>query len=623
MGQLRVSLFGSMLVVLCVFSMIPVQSALAQEIAPEMMLTSNVVVITADELEKGLYGYDLFDVLAALRVKTGITVKSSSDRGAEDWLLIRGLPRDSARNVLVLVDGRPLNDAFSEANEFEHLPHIGLIEKIIVYKPPMPPRFGGYTAAVEVLTKRRQEERETQLSGAFGELTSGFATLEAQGPIKGGLSYNVALDYLRTDNLTGERRTPPKQNEVYGDRSYWKVSPVVKLNYDVSPVHSLSFYSQYLTSRKFFSDEIFRGEREHRDRDLYTVNVNYFLRPSNSASLTFNAFRTGENDELNVKLHPDVRDQERAKTGMRGNMTLDLPLRQRVSFGGDFTWNHAVENLGMLLQKTDMSFGGLYVEDVITPFNGLSLHIGVRFDAHSEADSRWSPYGSVSFRPFKPTLLYATWGRSIRWPSLNEFNEKDPAGDLQAEDLKSFEAGLVQEILPGRLSIKGAFFHLDLEKESRFFVDFTKMPPVAFYRNATDKVRSQGLEVEADFTLFKGLTGFVNYTYDEVERRPSGDPVDFGGPRNLVNVGLTYTHRKGFLTLLTRYGGEAEGVQAMMAPPTKLGEWFVVDLAGLFRVTKTIDFFLRASNLFDENHETFDGRPMFGRVVVGGMNVRF
>jgi len=259
MSQLRVSTFRSTFVVFCAFSMVLVQAALAQEIAPEMTLSPNVVVITAHELEQGLYGYDLFDVLAALRAKTGITVKSSSDRGAEDWLLIRGLPRDSARNVLVLVDGRPLNDAFSEANEFEHLPPIGLIEKIVVYKPPMPPRFGGYSAAVEVLTKRRQEERETQLSGAFGELTSGFATFEAQGPIKGGLSYNLALDYFRTDNLTGERRTPPKQNEVYGDRSYWKVSPVVKLNYDYGPVHSLSFYAQYLTSEKFFSNEIFEG----------------------------------------------------------------------------------------------------------------------------------------------------------------------------------------------------------------------------------------------------------------------------------------------------------------------------------------------------------------------------
>lgn len=38
----------------------------------------NTVVITSQELGSGVYGYDLFDILSVLKIKTGMTVKSSS-----------------------------------------------------------------------------------------------------------------------------------------------------------------------------------------------------------------------------------------------------------------------------------------------------------------------------------------------------------------------------------------------------------------------------------------------------------------------------------------------------------------------------------------------------------------
>jgi len=200
---------GMVVSLMTLATLIPLRIAMAAWLPP------NTEVVTRQELQDGLYGYDLFDVLAALGRRAGITIKSSSDVGAEDWLLIRGLPRDSARNVLVLVDGMPLNDAASEANEFEHLPPIELVDRIIVYKPPLPARFGGYHSAIEVMTRQDVEAGGAEAAAAYGSEATAMGSVSAQGR-SGKLAWLGAVDYLQTDNLSGERAHRPRKIRPMG-----------------------------------------------------------------------------------------------------------------------------------------------------------------------------------------------------------------------------------------------------------------------------------------------------------------------------------------------------------------------------------------------------------------------
>ncbi len=588
----------------------------AEELTPP-----NVLIITARELKEGAYGYDFFDILAALRIKTGITVKSSSDVGAEDWLLIRGLPRDSSRNILVLIDGLPLNDALSESNEFEHIPLFDLIEKIIVYKPPIPVRFGGYTAAIEILTKGRPEEYKTEISGALGEYKSGFSSILTEGLYKI-FFYRINLDYIRTDNLTGVRRTPPKNNIVYGDRSYWKIRSAAKLMYNFAAASQLSFYTQYVENDKFFSDEIFRGEKERRDRRLINFNLNYQWNPWKESNLLLSLFRADESYKLNLMMHPSVRDQDRYKQGIRLRWDFALPAKQRVSIGGDVTNLHTEEKLGTLLSLTDASFYSLYVEDQITPLENINLNLGLRLDNHSEAKLHWNPYISVVFKPFGSTFFFGIWGKSTRWPSLSEFDEKNPQIGLEGEELETFEFGVNQGI-GKNIFAKLSVFRLELEKESKFFMDVTRYPPLMYQRNELDKVRSNGIEAEIDFSITENLRGFLDYTFNKVEKTPGGESIDYGGPQNLANIGMIYVKGRGNLNITARYGSKAKGVQRMMGSPTQLSDWLIIDLVTNLETTKNLDLFIRVSNLFDRQYETFDGRPMFGRTVIGGLSVEF
>jgi outer membrane receptor for ferrienterochelin and colicin len=585
-------------------------------------LAGSTITITARELAEGLYEYDLFGVLAALRTKAGITVKSSSDVGAEDWLLVRGLPRDSARNLLVLVDGMPLNDAYSEANEFEHLPPIDLIDRIVVHRPPLPARLGGYSAVVEVITKGEPRRAWTEVSAAGGDYSSGSAAAVTEGHAAG-FAWRGAVETLVTDNLTGQRRTPPYASVVYGDRSYRKIHAAAQGLFRAGDASRFRASAHFLDSEKFFSDTIFRGEQESRDRRLAHLNLGYLWQPGDRSRLSLSLFRADESYQLNLMMHPDVQDQDRVKQGLRLTWDRELPRKHRLSAGGEFTDLHVVERLGTPLALEGARFYALFVEDRFTPNDRWIVVVGMRRDGHAEASSHWSPSLSVAFAPAAANTLHVAWGRSVRWPSLSEISEADPANGLEAEEQEALELGFRQSFAKDRAAARLTIFRIDLDGESAFFLDMSAVPPVGYQRNEPDTVRSEGIEMETEVTFNSAWRGFFNYTYNRLERRPGDTPVSFSGPRHLANLGVTWTKRRWGLDLTARYGSEAEGVQRTMGAPTDLDPWLLLDVAGHYRLWTHLDLFARASNLLDEDHETFEGRPMFGRVVFGGVRALF
>lgn len=581
---------------------------------------ANTIVITADELLNGVYGYDLYDVISAIRNKAGITIKSSSDIGAEDWVLVRGLPRDSGRNLLVLIDGMPLNDALSGSNEFAHIPPIEMIEKIVVYKQSLPARFGGATAAIEIITRSSIQQQKTEIAGAYGEYKSGFGSVFSEG--KSGLfSYSGIIDYLRTANLSGITRTPPRQTLVYGSRNYWLVRPTAKLIYTPSESSQLALYGQYIDSYKYYSDIIYRGEREFRDRSLFNLNLIYRTKIFENSQFTANIFRSSESYKFNLQQHPSIRDQRRNVQGGRFDLSLQQFRNHQISIGGSVTNSFAEELKGTPLNLKSVTFWGLYAEDRFTTIDRLNITLGVRIDGHSQTAAFLNPNFGLSFLPSEGTTLYALWGRSTRWPSLDEFSSRNIQLGLQAERMQSGEIGIEQTILPSLLTVKVSAFQIRLRNEAKFFMNLASNPPQFYYRSASDDISSRGVETQLSLRLSKNLNGFANYTYNEVKRTSGGAPVDFGGSKHLANLGLTYAVSTFSSTLTVEYGGKAIGVQADGARPSTLNDWLLVNFGVNVRVTPFASVFVRVSNLLNRLYETFDGRPMFGRVLVSGISV--
>ena len=132
----------------------------------------SVAILTRTEIEKRNFG----DLGEAMSNMPGVEVSKRSGFGSR--VIIRG---GSPNGVLVLVDGKPINSSQFGAVDLDSLP-LEAVEKILVFKPPVPVVFGPGASggAVNIVTriKKTIPSATTKVrmeGGSFGTV-SGSAT---------------------------------------------------------------------------------------------------------------------------------------------------------------------------------------------------------------------------------------------------------------------------------------------------------------------------------------------------------------------------------------------------------------------------------------------------------------
>lgn len=76
--------------------------------------------------------------------------------------MVRGLGRDDSRIVLVLVDGRSINQRTHTVDFGDVI--LGSIDTITIYPGPVPARFGGYHSVIEITTRRNRDHAHASAS---------------------------------------------------------------------------------------------------------------------------------------------------------------------------------------------------------------------------------------------------------------------------------------------------------------------------------------------------------------------------------------------------------------------------------------------------------------------------
>lgn len=557
--------------------------------------------VVIDGAELRTYGTSFYEVEEPLALRAGIGFHSSGDTASEDWVLIRGWPRDSSRNVLVLLDGMPINNAAYEGVEFHDLP-TALLRRAEVYKAPLPARYGGYHAVINLVTRD-----PAHAHGASGRVAVGSFNTQ-RGDVGGTTGYGplwATLDvgFLSTDNLTGVLRTPPLDTIRYQDRSSWDVAPTLLATYDFSPNTRLRLLSLYSRGKKGFSDD------EYRNRWFSSTNLMLEHQIHDVAVLRLNSFAGFEHYFLRLYMHPDVSRQDRVKLGSRASAEVRLPFHNTLLVGGDITRNTVDEPGGF----HDFHTWGLFVEDQFTPLRWLGLAAGVRYDG-SEIDAvEINPSAAVNVSPWAGGVLFGRWSRTTRWPSLGEVS---PGVGVQGEILHGFASGVRQRFLDNRLTFSATAFYLWLERE--LVID----PTSGIYVNNPVGSISRGVELEASAHFVRGLHLFGSYTFDRLLRENSPDPVAYGPPGHSAVAGLFFHDGPHTARVSGRYIGRKRGVYSHRGEPTTVADSLVVDLYGALDVGRGFLAFANIGNLFNLRYETFQGRPMFGRTVLAGLEMR-
>ncbi|MGH7258005.1 MAG: TonB-dependent receptor plug domain-containing protein, partial [Nitrospiraceae bacterium] len=284
-----------------------------------------------------------------------------------------------------------------------------------------------------------------------------------------------------------------------------------------------------------------------------------------------------------------------------------------------------------------------------------------RYDLHTEINGTISPRvaliyrfapdhtvrlgGSVGYRP--PTLIETNLDvRTVVTvptgfpPPFNTFTSIIPTAgshNLDPEQINSYELEYQGWYLKHRLRLRGSLFFNHITN----LITFRQVGPVATAVNGSE-ADIYGGEVGAEFLVTTWLSGFANYSYQEIGQSFVGEQRR-GGPRSKVNLGLRGEWENGLSAEATyHYYGSAtypissafSDFAAFGVPPVdpRVGSYNLLNLRGAYRFwqQKAAAGYLREAeaavsvfNALNDRHKEHPLGEVIGSRVLGWLTVRF
>ena len=202
--------------------------------------------------------------------------------------------------------------------------------------------------------------------------------------------------------------------------------------------------------------------------------------------------------------------------------------------------------------------------------------------------------------------------------------------DLKPESSRGWEIGLDTRWSNDRYQFEVAYFDQDLQDEIDGFV----FDPDTFLFTAQNKDSDstrKGIETAFDMRLGKSFTLVATYTYTNArEENDLGQSVpEVRRPKHLASLSANYhfAGNRANLNMNLNYSGSQQ--DDFFSPVTNVAErvdidpYTVVNLAGSWKLTSSLELTARISNLFDEVYEEVLGYVRPGRAVYAGLRGRF
>jgi vitamin B12 transporter len=328
--------------------------------------------------------------------------------------------------------------------------------------------------------------------------------------------------------------------------------------------------------------------------------------------------------------------------------TLELRLRGGWSPGENHSINFALEKEDIdFSQRGEASFFGDPNQDQSYDVNGYALEyvgkpvenftwtLSGRLDDYSDFDSASTWQVAGAYRLSDSLRLRGSVGTGSKAPTFTErygFFEDFFIGnpDLKPESSQGWEIGIDSNWQNSRHNLSATYFDQDLQDEIDGFV----FDPETFMFTAQNKdtdSKRKGIEAVYDARLGKSWSVGASYTYtDATEKDANGESVrEVRRPKHMASLVANYyfAGERGNLNMNLNTSGEQ--LDVFFSPITftvdrvKIPSYTVVDLAGSWKLSQSLDLTARVSNLFDEEYEEILGFVRPGRAAYVGLRGRF
>ena len=610
---------------------------------------SNVYIITDEDIRQS----GAPDIPTILRRIPGMEVMQTT--GADFNVSIRGDNQLAANKLLVMVDGRSIYVDIAGLVHWKLLPvTLPEIKRIEVLKGPASALYGfnAFDGIVNIITKSPEEMKGTLLQfggGEFGTISSAAVHAGTQGKF----GYRLSA---------GE-----EQNQQWRNRAGLAIRAYkfnIHTEYATSDVSKISVSSGLVDSNRFDGPmnaaTTFAGAPAQRYADVGYERPNFYIRawwigydnPGQSISnpLLANFIQVVGND-----LSPNTNSLSNTYN-FESQHAVEFGSNNRLAYGVNYRHNTLSGNLAGHFGREDRF--GLYLQDEWKPVQRLTVVAGVRYDLQSFINPTVSPRfaliyqltadhtfrigASVAYRP--PTLLenFLAAQTIITLPPPSPSPQPVPINgsqNLQPEQIISYDVGYQGWFFKHRLRLRTGLFFNHISDLINF--GGPRGPGGGALSNGGE-ADIYGGEIGMDFLVTRWLSGFANYSYQQIHQTFIG-PDPRGGPRSKFNAGVRGEWENGFSGEVAYhyYGAATYPIgQAFFAfepfgvvpPNPRVGSYNLLNIRAGYRFWRQkavagyfheAEVAVSAFNALNDQHKEYPVGDTIGSRVMGWLTLKF
>ncbi len=556
----------------------------------------------------------------------GVSVSQAGGPGAQAQIRIRGA---EANHLLVLIDGIEMNEA-TTGDEFS-FEQLGTwdIERIELVRGPQSALWGSdaVAGAINIITRRGKGPLRGNLSVEAGS----FDTRRVAASIGGNWGP------MRNDLLLSRFDTNGSNVALLGDEDdgYENTSLVWNNQIRATEFLRFGFSARHSDGKSAFDDTFLTGLPTDADRvsnvELTALQGTAELELMEQRWQHRLQLGYTESDRKNLADGTLTDAQAGDKTSLAYQTSYALPTAK-----GDYQIILAVDHEREEFSQQFIGFAGAdqsqdrnstgYVAELIAqPWQALSTSMSLRRDDNSDFKDKTSFRVTASYQlDTTDTRFHSSYGSGMKKPTFIElfgFISGSFIGNpnLKPEESKGWDFGIEQALWNRALIADVTYFSAKLEDEIQSL--FTTVD------NATGTSRRQGVETSLRARFAENFSGQFSYTYTQSqESNPAGGKRrEIRRPRHAAAANFNYAalDQRLNLNLNVSYTGEQTDLDFSSFPANTvtLDDYTLVNLAASYALSKKVEVYARAENLFDEDYQNVFGYQTPGDAYYLGLRI--
>lgn len=543
-----------------------------------------------------------FDIVRDhLNFLPGISYTAAGGMGGYSNLYIRGLP---GGYIKTLYNGIDISDTTSTevATHYHHVLASG-VTGIEVLKGSQGTLYGSnaITGVVDVTTFTNREDGihhtlEAE-GGSFGTARGryGFAAIDGDSQI----TANIAG--IHTDGISAQ--AGGRERDGYDN-----------VTVDVAGKHQLT------DSLSVFGALLHLSATSDFDGDSPNDPLSYDRTKMTGARAGFNL------DLMDGRLKNTFSVQQfrtERSSYWAGFPTTFIGERQKFEYQGSFEatdWfllqygaDHERQSAEVDDPVGDIDLTGIWTQAIVDPLDNLTVTAGLRHDHHSTFGGYTTGRGTLSYR-FEDTgtRLHSSFGTGFRAPSLYQLYAPWGMGnpDLGPEKSRSFDAGVEQVFLDGRLKTDVTYFWIEVDS----LIDWDGVANRYYQLSGT--TRSQGIEASFLYSATEWLDLGGSYTFTDSQLE-SGDRRP-NVPRHMVVVSASAKPAERWTV-----SGDVKLAADTVDSAGDLKDYVLVNARVAYQINDNTEFYVRGENLLDQDYQIVRGYNTPGLAAYAGIKAKF